>query len=303
MSMKRKEERRPSESFVMGVVALVFLVIGYQTAVFIHRAAVMKIEADRDHPDTVYIYKELSPVASDGQVRTRKQSIPENVRSVRKIAEHSPRVTAVRENLPRKNVESFRFNPNTVSKDDLLRLGFTAKQAQSIVNYRQKGGKFHRKEDFADSYVVSDSVYRRLEAYIDIPLLDLNLADSADFDALPGIGGWFAAKMVEHRKALKGYSYKEQLMDIWKFDRDRYDALSDLVVVSPENMTPYPFWTSSVDSLRKHPYIRSYETARSIVFYRENNTRDKWTIDGLCRAGVISQECASRLSGCCISSP
>ena len=37
----------------MGVVALVFMIIGYQTALFVHSAAVMKIEANRDRPDTV----------------------------------------------------------------------------------------------------------------------------------------------------------------------------------------------------------------------------------------------------------
>ena len=45
-----------SESFIIGVIAIVFLVVGYQTALFIHQAAVMKIAANRDEPDTVYVY-------------------------------------------------------------------------------------------------------------------------------------------------------------------------------------------------------------------------------------------------------
>ena len=81
--------------------------------------------------------------------------------------------------------------------------------------------------------MVSDSVYKRLEAYIDIPLLDLNLADSADFDGLPGIGGYFASRMVEYRRRLGGYySYKEQLMDIYNFDKEKYDGLADLVTIA-----------------------------------------------------------------------
>ena len=76
------------------------------------------------------------------------------------------------------------------------------------MEYRNKGGKFRRKSDFARSFVVSDSIYKRLEPYIDIPLIDLNLADSAAFDSLPGIGGWFASKMLAYRKELGGYSYK-----------------------------------------------------------------------------------------------
>ena len=57
--MRKSEEKRPSESFVMGVVALVFLVIGYQVSLFVHRAAVLRIEANRDRPDTVYVYREI----------------------------------------------------------------------------------------------------------------------------------------------------------------------------------------------------------------------------------------------------
>ena len=301
VTMKRNEERRPSESFVMGVVALVFLVIGYQTALFIHRAAVLKIEADRDRPDTVYVYE---TVVAETDRKTEGVAKPHiDSKTVRNNSEHSPKVAAVRENLSRRKVESFSFDPNTVTQDDLCRLGFTPKQAQSLINYRQKGGRYRRKSDFAKSFVVSDSIYRRLEPYIDIPLIDLNLADSAAFDALPGIGGWFAGRIIEHRNALKGYSHKEQLMDIWKFDRQKYDALEDLITVSPENVTPYPLWTYPADSLRKHPYIRNYETARAIVLFRENTPRSEWTLEALQQAGVITAETAQKLSRCSVSLP
>ena len=299
--MSKEEKNRPSESFVLGVVALVFLIIGYQTAMFVYRAAVLKIEANRDCPDTVYISLE-QPVSGVAETTLDQRTVGRQS-VVRKDARHSEIVESVRQNMPRRQVESFVFNPNTVSCEDLCRLGFTLKQAQSIVGYREKGGRFRRKSDFAKSYVVADSVYRRLERYIDIPLLDLNLADSADFDALPGIGGWFAAKMVAHREALKGYSYKEQLMDIWKFDREKYDALQDLVTVSVENVVPYPLWSYPADSLKKHPYIRNYETARAIVLFRENSPKADWTVEKLAAAGVISGEDASKLSRCAILLP
>ena len=44
-----------SASVTTGAVALVFLIIGFQTALFIHRAAVTSIVDNRDHPDTVYV--------------------------------------------------------------------------------------------------------------------------------------------------------------------------------------------------------------------------------------------------------
>lgn len=300
--MRKREAKGPSESFVMGVVALVFLVIGYQVALFLHKSAVLKIEANRDVPDTVYVYKgsDRQNIVSDDGVRGQDLS-DETI--VRKVSAHSPRATSVRENLPRKKVESFRFDPNTVSHDDLCRLGFSSRQAHSIISYRQKGGRFRRKTDFAKSYVVADSVYARLEPFIDIPLLDLNLADSADFDALPGIGGWFASRIVAHRTALRGYSYKEQLMDIWKFDRQKFDALSDLVTVGLDNVTPYPLWTLPADSLRNHPYIRNHETARAIVLFRENTPREQWSVSEIEKNGILDPEYAGKLSRCKIISP
>ena len=292
----KKERKHVSESFVMGVIALVFLILGYQTALFVHRAAVLKITSNRDHPDTVYISETLH-VDSD-------RKIVESVKVMKKKkATHSAVASSVRENARSQDIRPFAFDPNTATIEDFCRLGFTNAQARSIDNYRKKGGRFRRKEDFARSFVVSNAAYKRLESFIDIPLLDLNAADSAALDALPGIGGWFASRIIAHRTALKGYSCKEQLMDIWKFDSLKFNAVSDLVTVAEENVVPYPLWTYPADSLRKHPYIRNYETARGIVLYRENTPRGEWCVQGLADAGILSAEAASRLSRCIISPP
>lgn len=284
--------KKLSVSFVTGAIALVFLVVGYQTALLIHHASLAKVAADRDSPDTVWV-NAVMPEPGEGR---RSRGVVTASQSVRRSSGAGTAYgQRLRDNAPRK-VESFRFNPNTATPEDLQRLGFSLKQAQSIVNYRDKGGRFRRKEDFRKSYVVSDSVFARLEPFIDIPRLDINMADSAAFDTLPGIGGYFAAKMVEYRRRLHGYSFPEQLMEIYHFDRDKYDALADLIFCSePE---PYPLWTLPADSLRLHPYIKDYATARSIVFYREHNPPDKCTIQGLAEAGVIKPEQAAKLSKC-----
>jgi DNA uptake protein ComE-like DNA-binding protein len=299
--MGAKKDRGMTLSAVTGVVALVFLIIGYQTSLFVHSAAVAKIAANRDEPDTVFVYREL-----EGRSFAGAQDDKAGVRGdwgnglserkiVRRSGQHTAKAEVMRVNLPRK-VESFRFDPKRVSIEELRRLGFSEKQALSIVNYREKGGRFRRKTDFAKSFVVSDSIYKRLEPYIDIPLIDLNEADSAAFDALPGIGGWFASKMVAYREELGGYSFKEQLLDIYRFDKDKFEALEDLVTVSYPHV--YPLWELPVDSLRQHPYIGNYETARAIVLFRENNPPSEWTVENLSVAGVLSAEQAVKMSMC-----
>ena len=294
--MSRKEDGiKISRSFVTGVVAVIFLLVGYQTALFIHGAAVTRIAAGRDAPDTVYVYAQVP----SGPVETTEV----HREFVRRQGKHPPVAQAVRDKLPRSKVESFRFNPNTATSEDLQRLGFSCRQAQAILNYREKGGRFRRKSDFAKSFVVPDSIYRRLEPYIDIPMVDLNLADSAALDALPGIGGWFANKILAHRKALGSFSYKEQLMDVWKFDQAKFDALKDLVAVSDEHVAPYALWTLPADSLRKHPYISNYQVARSIVLFRDNTPKEEWSVEALCKAGILPQDSADKLSRCRIAAP
>jgi len=291
----RKSSTRLSPAFKRGAVCIAFLILGYQVAVFLQHSAVLKIEADRDRPDTVYISGAARQKQSIADCLPTDSAAGETSGSVsRREAPHSPVVQSVREQTRR--VESFKFNPNTATVEEFQRLGFSPKQAESIENYRQRGGRFRRKSDFAKSFVVADSVYRRLEKFIDIPLLDINKADSAAFDALPGIGGYFASKMVKYREALGGYSYPEQLMDIYHFDRDKYDALADLIVCSESEA--FELWTLPAEELRKHPYIRNYQTARAIILFRENSPADSLSVGALRRAGILNEENAEKLQRC-----
>lgn len=310
--MEQTNQRKPekngkglSASFVTGAIALAFLVIGYQTALFVHKAAVLDIIAKQEKPDTVFVVEDRSGSRTESSYGAASGTINANGPAYRKSGgnssiNRSATVKAVKEKYAVRHYESFNFDPNTISVADLIRLGFTQKQAESIDNYRQKGGRFRRKEDFAKSYVVADSVYRRLEKYIDIPKIDINKADSTTFETLPGIGPYFAAKMVSYRKALGGYSYKEQLMDIYHFDEEKFNGLKDLITLSP--CRPYGLWTLPADSLSAHPYIDKY-AAKGIELYRNNNPVSLWTVSGLEKAGIIKPETAARLARCNIAEP
>ena len=289
MEEGKKKRSSLNGSFVTGAIALVFLIIGYQVALFVHKAAVTRIAANRDRPDTVYVYASaeeippLPPVGRNDKGRVERHNAP-----------HSTAVKEVRAKLPRQ-VESFRFNPNTVSVEDLQRLGFSEKQAQSIENYRLKGGRFRRSADFAKSYVVADSVYARLEPYIDIPRLDINQADSVALLDLPGIGPFFAGKIVQYRTQLGGYTSPEQLMEIYHFDEEKYAALQDLITCSePEG---FALWTLSEADLAKHPHISRSE-AHGIVLFRVHHAPAECTVEALRQAGVLSPEHAAALSLC-----
>ena len=341
MDPAKKKNSPLTASFVTGAIALVFLILGYQVALFIHKAAVTRLVANRDSPDTVYV---IDPALAkrllaedmadhDPFVANERADAPQGSRSadasfgsrmagdkpfvakkkadapqglspadapvvLRRGAEHGKEAVEVREKAAPRRVERFRFNPNTVSVEDLQRLGFSERQAQAIDHYRQKGGRFRRPGDFARSYVVADSVFERLAPYIDIPRLDINRADSVALLDLPGIGPYFAGKVVQYRTLLGGYSCKEQLLEIYHFDKEKYDGLQDLIVCSePE---PFPMWTLPEEQLARHPHISRAE-AHGIVLYREHHTPEDCTVEGLYRAGVLSGEHAQGLGRCRIA--
>ena len=108
--------------------------------------------------------------------------------------------------------------------------------------------------------------------------------------------------MVEYRNRLGGYSFKEHLMGIYRFDREKFDALSDLIVCSRPD-APFRIWSLPEDSLKLHPYIKSWQAAHSIVLFRENTPREGLTPEGLKKAGILPPEDAGKLSRCYLEEP
>ena len=92
-------------------------------------------------------------------------------------------------------------------------------------------------------------------------------------------------------------------MDIKNFDHEKFVGLEDLITVTNATATPYQLWTLPADSLKRHPYIKNYETARSIVFFRDNSPKENWTVENLGAAGILSSDQTAKLSRCLIAPP
>lgn len=91
----------------------------------------------------------------------------------------------------------------------------------------------------------------------------LNTADTTQLKMVPGIGSYFARKVVQYGERLGGYVSVDQLDEIENFPLDAKDYL----VI--ENAQPHKLNvnTLSLNDLKKHPYINFYQ-ARVITDYR-----------------------------------
>lgn len=77
--------------------------------------------------------------------------------------------TANQEVAPSVENKLFAFDPNTCSKEVLLQLGFPERTANTLLNFRSKGGFFRKKEDLKRVYGLSPALYQRIENYIALP--------------------------------------------------------------------------------------------------------------------------------------
>lgn len=143
---------------------------------------------------------------------------------------------------------SFPFDPNTLPKDSLVLLGFSPKQAQVILNYREKGGHFRRREDFARMYVVNGEKYEALKERIVIREGGAERERWQDASVGEGIKGKVSGRERDGRnKAESGgestsiYGKKQEQRDLatlrkpWRCDLNRADsaALVKLYGIGP----------------------------------------------------------------------
>ena len=191
------------------------------------------------------------------------------------------------------------FDPNTADSATLVRLGLPPRLARRICRYRAAGGRFRHARDLARIYGMDTAALRRLRPYIRMaaapganppfrkprPLekshyaytpypsrklprgrqLDLNAADSAELLRVPGVGPYFARRIVRYRERLGGFVSPEQLREIPNLP----DSVQTWFRVTAEKaQSPLRLNTATFRELLRHPYL-NYEQVKAIVNYRE----------------------------------
>lgn len=90
--------------------------------------------------------------------------------------------------------------------------------------------------------------------------LDLNRADTTTLKKVPGIGSYYARKVVAYRESLGGFCSINQLMEIEGFPQEA----TNFFVLQPSDVRKLNVNHLTLAQLRKHPYINFY-MAKAIV--------------------------------------
>lgn len=195
-----------------------------------------------------------------------------------------------REKLPLKS-----FNPNGDSYDMLVLKGVEPKVARTIVNYRNKGGKFTSKESLRKIYSISDEYYQELSPYIMIVntatfennteefakvdvgrtpekqvIIELNSTTVEELMLLKGIGKYYAGKIARDVEWKGGYYTVDQLYYIQDIPKETVDEIKPYVWVDQKKIIKIHLNTADFAQLRKHPFL-SYKETQAILNYRDQH--------------------------------
>lgn len=174
-------------------------------------------------------------------------------------------------NAESKEIVLQNFNPNQIGVSDWVQMGFSEKQAQSIVDFKNKYGDFKTKEDIRKLYVVSEEKYEEIAPFIQIPqveyrsdnfekedefeitLVELNSANSDELEKLRGIGPTYSKRIISYRDKIGGFVDKEQIDALYISD-DAKEALNQYGIIDPSVIEKKNINEINKEELRSIPY-------------------------------------------------
>ncbi|MDA3910692.1 MAG: helix-hairpin-helix domain-containing protein [Bacteroidales bacterium] len=175
--------------------------------------------------------------------------------------------------------EHFAFNPNVISKDSLILLGFPEFIADRWVNFRSAGAGFATVNDIRQIYGIDTLLVNELRDYMIFPkneteniesheIPELNTCEFRDLVRIDGISSSTASKVLSYRKLLGGYVQHEQLLEVYDMTTESYQILIDKTIIDPAAITKIPVNQAEFSDLLRHPYLNTKEV-KAIMNYRD----------------------------------
>lgn len=127
-----------------------------------------------------------------------------------------------------------------------------------------------------------------------IVMINLNEADSAMLEALPGIGERLSARIIKYRNRLGGFHEIAQLKEVYGLQDSVLNVLASRVFVPPNPaLTTLDVNKCSYADFRRHPYM-GHVFAKSLVAFRQAHGEIK-TIEELYQLVAVKKEEIDRM--------
>ncbi|ANE52804.1 ComEA family DNA-binding protein [Flavisolibacter tropicus] len=213
----------------------------------------------------------------------------------------------------------FVFDPNTLPAEGWAKLGLRERTIRTIINYRNKGGRFYKPEDLQKIWGLPEGFYNYIANYIQvtsveskyernytnptytyerkekkIEIVDINSADTGAYIALPGIGSKLANRIVNFRDKLGGFHSIEQIKETYGLPDSTYQAIKGYLQLNTLSVKKFNLNTATKEELKAHPYIK-WQLANAIIEYRNQHGEFK-TIEDLKKILIIDEATYTKIS-------
>lgn len=190
------------------------------------------------------------------------------------------------------------FDPNTLDLEGWKSFGFSDKQAQTIVNYRDRNlkGSFKSLEDIQKCFVISAEKFEEMKPFIKLNAttiasqnenqkVEIKQQEKTDFSKVDlnavtfkqliefGFDEKAAGSMIGFRKKLGGFVNKEQILTTYNIDVELMQKLLSLAQLNASNVQKYTLTEAPEEWLKNHPYFKY--SADKIIYYRITNPDDR----------------------------
>ena len=157
--------------------------------------------------------------------------------------------------------------------------------------YHKQRKRANSRQNYEKQQMSYAHEYRRPERVT----VELNSADTLDLQQLYGIGPAFARRIVKYRQLLGGFVNKEQLLEVYGMDEERYNGFVGQVTVDSTLVNKIAINSVSLDDLKRHPYIDYYQ-AKALVQFRDrmgpyHELRD------LLKVNLVDSELLTKIQG------
>ena len=237
-------------------------------------------------------------------------------RQEREQGDNKRRTVAVKnEKSARPSAELVQFRIDTASVEYLASVGFSRKQAEVVVKYRDAIGGITSEQELKACYVVSEEMANRLLPYVvfteqkfaeeneskesekrteNTALVEINSADMEALVAVDGIGEKSAAEIIKYRELLGGYHSVEQLAELNCVTEENFAKFLSQICCDSCKITKIDINFASPKSLMRHPYISS-QALRRIV--KQRQLKGGWSrIEEMVEQNIFTEEEAKRLA-------
>ncbi len=102
-------------------------------------------------------------------------------------------------------------------------------------------------------------------------IIDINHADSLDFQALRGIGPVLSKRIIKYRNLLGGFVDINQIQEVYGISDSLFNTIKPLLRLDTVNIKQININQCDIKELNSHPYLDFYQS-KAIIKYRQDRT-------------------------------